>query len=175
MHFALIHDVRAEARRFSAKGARVDIAGGGAQLGVPHVMVDELESVESAQFDLRWQRVALVRLPRIEPPTEITHGGADCERCAKLSFPLCAQVDCARALDFRSDAGALPGAIDAQLDHLVVHAGRQTLRERHCIRSGKNDVARQDYSDDVVIVVGHLLVTDVQNVERKSRRAEARG
>ena len=58
MHLALVHDICPEAHRFPAEGARVDEACRRAELGVLHVMVDELEPVHGAELELRRQRIA---------------------------------------------------------------------------------------------------------------------
>src|SRR6478672_9171397 len=120
MDFVLVHQIRPKARGLSAEGSRIYEASRRPKFGVLHVVVDELESVHRADLDLRRERIALIRFPRIELAAEIPYRDAKCERPSGFERELRPEIHGAGALDFRADAGALPRAIDAQLDQLVV-------------------------------------------------------
>src|SRR2546423_4738322 len=172
MHLTLVHDVGAQPHRLAAESARIQVAAGDAQLGVLHVMVDEFESIRRAGLHLRRQRISLVRLAGVEFSTKIPHGESKSERRADGGLRLRAQIHRARALDFRTHAGALARAIHPELYQLVIHAGRQPLAEAERVRAGEDNVAWENLTNNVAEIVGHLLLSDVQDVDRESSRSE---
>src|SRR5205085_7127757 len=120
VHFALVGDVGAEAHRFPAERTRIDVARGRAQLRVFHVVVDEFQSIEYAELDLRRKRISLVGLARVESAAEISYRNAERERRTHLCLVLGAKVYRARAFYLGTHAAALPRAVNAQLYDFVV-------------------------------------------------------
>ena len=151
--------------RVASELARVDEAPRCAELGVLHVMVEELEAIHGADIDLGRERIALIRLPRVQPAAEVSDRGAEAERCTGRQVILRAEIQRARALDLRADAAALTRAVDAKLYDLVVEAGVKALGDRRGVRTSEDDIAGKDEPDDLVELVLHLLLTDVQDVE----------
>src|SRR5437667_55563 len=71
---------------------------------------------------------------------------------------------------FGTDTAALPRTVDAKLHHLVIKARAKSPCHVRCVCAREYDVSRQNYSDDVAEFVGHLLLANVQDVERDRRR-----
>src|SRR5437016_5723942 len=121
-------------------------------------MIEKFQSVKCAELDLCRKRIARVRFTRIGPSAEISNSGSECERSASLDFILRPHVHRPGALHRRSDSAAFAGAIEANLNDLVIDSRRQPLAEGECIRTGENDIPRQNDANGVPEWVGYLLV-----------------
>src|SRR5438552_3221371 len=165
VNFPLIHDVGSEAYRLPAERPRVDVAARRAKLGILHVVVDEFEPVHRAHLDLRWKRITLIRFSRIESSSEIPYRGAEGERRPNHNLILRAEIHCPRALYLGTDTAALPRAVDAKLHDFIVKARAEPLRHVPRVCAGEHDVPGQNDTDDLVELVGHLLLADVENVQ----------
>src|SRR6266576_7079856 len=121
-------------------------------------MIEEFQSVECAELDLGGKRIARVRFTRIEPSAEISNSGSESEGSASLDFILGPDIHGPGAFHRRPDSAAFAGAIEANLNDLVIYSRRQPLAEGECICPGENDITRQNDADRVPEWVGHLLV-----------------
>jgi hypothetical protein len=81
-----------------------------------------------------------------------------------------AKVDRARASDFGADGTALSRAIDPDLNDFVVEPGAQAMRNFGRVRAREYYVSRDNVTHDIAVHVGHVLLTDVEDVDRKRGR-----